>query len=119
MVVVYLFDRGEWDEKSVEKLSEIDCIRIREEGRCFVCSLQIFEDMVNDGDESLYENYIRTFDHSGLGTITTGSGIISTSTGTGYDPSLTISTTSPYPPYGTRGIITTGDSGTGPYISEE
>lgn len=117
MVVVYLFDKGEWDEESVKKLSEVDCIRIRGEERCFVCSLQIFEDMVNDGDESLYENYIRTFDHSGLDTITTGEGVIrTTTTGAGYGSIITTGTGST-PPYVTSGITITSDSGT--YLIKE
>ena len=97
MVVVYLFDRGEWDEESVKTLSEADCVRVYGEKRCFVCSLKFFEDMVNDGDESLNENYIRTFYRSGLDTITTGEGSISTTiTGAGYDSSIAISTGSPH-----------------------
>lgn len=61
-IVVYLFDKAEWDREEVKKLSYKDCVQAMKERRCLMQNIVRLEDSVGEDDIELFENYIRVFD---------------------------------------------------------
>lgn len=60
-IVVFLFDKAEWDREEVRKLSYKDCVQAMKERRCLMQNIVRLEDSVGEDDIELFENYIRVF----------------------------------------------------------
>ena len=103
-IVVFLFDKAEWDRAEVKNLSYADCIQATKEHRCIMQNIARLEDSVGEGDIDLFENYIRVYNDtwaidmggsgdSGTLTITSdGGSILSTTTTTTTAPIVTTTT---------------------------
>lgn len=63
-IVVFLFDKAEWDRAEVKKLSYEDCVQAMNENRCSMYNIVRLEDSVGEDDVELFENYIRVFNNT-------------------------------------------------------